>query len=142
MPAKIGTVFDIAYPTVLKEFAKLGHKSWPSIELENLYQEDRLDIIEEVKNWNEWDSMSVISTPIMWTSYDEFVNDTIEKRLDLVKSLLENGIRSHNDQILECLLEYKKMIFPQHHRYLLSNIEVGNKQMYGRRIQSRFIGQK
>ena len=44
-----------------------------------------------------------ISVPVVWTKGDDAKNPTENQKIALVKSLLENGITSHDDLIEQCI---------------------------------------
>lgn len=127
----IAQLFTIAFPAVLNEYRK--GKPWADPELNYLtLNTDRLKIMRiagaqvEIPmdpGPNKVVNVSQISAPCVWVDADDLANPRENQKIDLVKRLIENVIRSHDSLILQELGQHGRGIASEDWRYDLGNIQ-------------------
>ncbi len=103
----IGRILVASYPNVLKE-QKQG-RAWVNRSLQVLEDQKRIRHtslaptveVGRINGESLTFHVSEISVPIVWSEKDEQVANTENKKIDLVATLLENGLDSHDDIFLD-----------------------------------------
>jgi hypothetical protein len=121
----IADLLTLAYPAVLAALQK-GNK-WINPELnkrqeEGLIRSMMLGAIVHIPLWGggvqDYPTEQIV-TPMVWTDMDEANANTENKKVSLATSLLENGLQTHDDMLLD-KMGNGQMIVSKHYVYNLT----------------------
>lgn len=132
----IDQIMAVCYPAALAD--RLNGHNWVSPELRRLERQGRLTTsslgavvcLPQDPPPNKYCEISEIDVPMAWSKLDDVRNETENKKISFVKSLIENAIESH-DNILLQKIGTGKAIASKQYRYDRGNIcELPNQYGY------------
>jgi hypothetical protein len=120
----IAELFTVGFPAVLQNMK--GGRRWVDRDLEALQQRGRILLLHHlgihVELYNDRGPNRIypiveVRVPIVWTKRDD--NQTDNEIISLTARLIENGIHSHDDILLERIRNHRAYVAEQY-RYMIS----------------------